>query len=129
MTWRNAAIPGPAVKLRLVRPVGKSMIYQGTLDREQRSASSYHETDQFYVNALCAAREDGRDLMANLRSYLDRKRMEKLENHKSEEPRFIPNTTDLIDLGPNFNMVGTLRCYAYDAQNRLLRTAPASCCS
>ena len=118
VNWKNAAVPGPAVTLRVHRTVGKSMIYQGTLDREQRSASSYREVDQFYVNSLCYAQEDGRDMVANLRNYLDRRRVEHVEKHKEEE-KLLPNSSDLIDMGPNFNMIGTLRCYPFDAQNRL----------
>src|ERR1043165_697858 len=111
LTWRLAVVPGPAVTLRLKRPVGKSMIYQGTLERDQKAASSYHEADAFYLNALCASQEDGRDMVAMLRSFIDRKRTEKLENGKQLE-RSLENSTELIDMGPNFNTVGTnLRCY------------------
>src|SRR5580765_6573227 len=83
VTWRTAVVPGPAVTLRMKRPVGKSMIYQGSLDREQRSASSYHEIDSFYANSLCQSQQDGQDMIAILRSFLDRKRTEKLENGKT----------------------------------------------
>lgn len=107
-----------AVKLRMVRPVNKSMIYEGTLDREQRGKNSYHSVDTFYLNSLCASREEGRDLLAMLRTHLKRTRQEKYENSKPLETAPL-NSTDLIDLGPNFNTVGTLRCYAYDSQNRL----------
>src|SRR5262249_1963439 len=33
--------------------------------------------------------------------------------------RVLENTNELIDLGPNFAMVGTLRCYPFDGQNRI----------
>ncbi|HLX61768.1 MAG TPA: hypothetical protein VKX17_10845 [Planctomycetota bacterium] len=122
IVWRQAIVPGPAVTLRMRRPVSKSMIYQGSLDREQKAASSYHETDTFYLNALCASQSDGRDLMALWRSFLDRKRSEVLENGKKIDKQMM-NSSELIDLGPNFETVGVetnkLRCYAYDSQNRI----------
>lgn len=112
------ATTGGGVLLRLKRPVDKSMIYEGSLDREQRGKSAYHSTDTFYVNVLCKSRDDGRDLLAMLRSHISRKRTEKYENSKPLETAPL-NQTDLIDLGPNFETVGTLRCYPYDSQNRI----------
>src|SRR5437879_774454 len=85
ITWRQPVIPGPAATLRVKHPVSKSMVYQGTLDREQKSASSYHEIDGFYLNAYCAGQEDGRDMLALWRTFLERKRTEKMENGKSIE--------------------------------------------
>ena len=119
LVWHQAVVPGPAVTLRMRRPVAKSMIYQGSLDRDQKAASSYHETDSFYVNALCASQEDGRDMIAFWRTFLDRKRSEVLENGKKIDKQLM-NSGELIDMGPNFNTVGTnLRCYSYDSQNRI----------
>lgn len=119
IVWHQGVVPGPAVTLRMRRPVSKSMIYQGSLDREQKSTSSYRKTDSFYVNALCASQEDGRDMIALWRTFIDRKRSEVLENGKKVD-RSLENSSELIDLGPNFNTVGTnLRCYAYDSQNRI----------
>ncbi|MEI6234551.1 MAG: hypothetical protein WCT04_15970 [Planctomycetota bacterium] len=119
ITWHQAVVPGPAVTLRVNRPMNKSMVYQGAMEREQKSANSYRETNSFYLNALCASQEDGRDQIALWRTYIDRKRSEKLENGKTIE-RALENANELIDMGPNFAIVGpALRCYAFDKQNRL----------
>ena len=119
IVWHQNVVPGPAVTLRLKRVVNKSMVFQGSLDREQKSANSYHETDGFYLNALCANQEDGRDQMAFWRTFTDRRRSEKLETGKTIE-RALDNSNELIDMGPNFSIVGqSLRCYAFDQQNRI----------
>lgn len=119
IVWHQAVVPGPAVTLRLKRPVSKSMVYQGTLDREQKSANSYREVDGFYLNALCTGQEDGRDMMALWRTFTDRKRTEKMESGKTIE-RVLDNANELIDLGPNFSIVGqSLRTYSFDKQNRI----------
>ena len=96
ITWHQAVVPGPAVTLRVNRPMNKSMVYQGAMEREQKSANSYRETNSFYLNALCASQEDGRDQIALWRTYIDRKRSEKLENGKTIE-RALENANELID--------------------------------
>jgi hypothetical protein len=118
LAWRERAVPGPAVTLRLKHLVGKALIYEGALKRTQQSASSYEEEDQFYLNTLCADQQEGRDLLAMWRAFTERKRIEKLENGKTID-RILENANDLINLGPNCSIVGALRCYAYDAQNRV----------
>ncbi len=119
ITWHQGVVPGPAVTLRVKRVIGKSMVFQGSMDREQKSGNSYHEVDTFYLNALCANQEEGRDQMAFWRTFTDRRRNEKLENGKPIE-KVLDNSNDLIDMGPNFSIVGkSLRCYAFDKQNRL----------
>jgi hypothetical protein len=119
IVWHQGVVPGPAVTLRMKRAVNKSMVYQGTLEREQKSANSYKESDGFYLNALCANQEDGRDQMAFWRTFTDRRRSEKLETGKTIE-RALDNSNELIDMGPNFSIVGqSLRCYSFDKQNRI----------
>jgi hypothetical protein len=116
--WSDHVVPGPAVTIQLKRIVGKPLIYEGSIDRTQEALNTYHETGTFYLNELCADRQDGLDLLAVWRTYVDRKRTEKLENGKVINPA-LPNTNDLINLGPNYSIVGTLRCYRYDDFNRL----------
>ncbi len=118
VSWHSAVTPGPAVTLRVKHPFNKSMIYEGTLDREQKSANSYHEVDGFFLNSLCAGREEGRDMVAMQRKFTSRKRTEKSESGKTVD-KPLENSAELIDMGPNFSAVGTLRCYAYDNQNRI----------
>jgi hypothetical protein len=116
--WAERAVPGPATTLRLKRGIGKYLIYEGSLARAQRSGSSYEEADKFYLNVLCADQQEGRDMLAMQRTFFDRKRIEKLENGKTID-RIMENSNDLLNLGPNSSIVGTLRCYAFDPQNRL----------
>ena len=118
VAWTDRVVPGPAVTLRLKRVVGKPLIYEGSIDRTQEAANTYHETGTFYLNELCADRVDGLDLLAVWRTYVERKRTERLENGKTINAA-LPNTNDLINLGPNYSIVGTLRCYRYDDSNRL----------
>jgi hypothetical protein len=118
IVWRAKVTPGPAVTLALKRNVGKVLVYEGTLTRSQKSLNSYDQRDTFYLNVFCADRKDELDRVAIQRTYTNRQRTETLENKKQID-RILPNTTDLINLGPNFDIVGNLRCYAYDAQNRV----------
>ena len=118
IAWREHIVPGAAVMLRLKRTVGKSLIYEGSISRTQQSINSYEEQGTFYLNLLCADSSEGMDQVAIWRTFTDRKRSEKLENGKKIE-RALDNSNELIDLGPNFNIVGSLRCYAFDTQNRL----------
>jgi hypothetical protein len=122
--WTERAVPGPAVTIRMKRNVGKSLIYDGTLERSQQSASSYVETSKFLLNILTADQKEilvkearkRLDLVAIWRTFTERNRTEILENKKKVE-RVLENSNDLINLGPNFEMVGTLRCYGFDGQN------------
>jgi len=122
--WTERAVPGPAVTIRIKRNVGKSLIYDGTLERSQQSASSYVENSKFLLNILAADQKeilvkDARkrlDLVAIWRTFTERNRTEVLENKKKVE-RVLENSNDLINLGPNFEMVGALRCYGFDGQN------------
>jgi hypothetical protein len=116
--WRDHVTPGAAVTIRLKHAVGKSFIYHGSLERAQESDASYRETDEFFVNVLCTDHADGFDLLALWRTFTDRKRTERLPNGKTAAP-VLPNTDDLINLGPNFSIVGSLRCFRYDDCNRL----------
>jgi hypothetical protein len=102
------------------------LIYEGSLDRSQQSASSYVERDTFYLNILTADKKDVMikdqkkrlDMVATWRTFTDRHRTEYLEKDKKKGiDRVLENSSDLINLGPNFEMVGTLRCYPYDSQN------------
>ncbi|HEY3321059.1 MAG TPA: hypothetical protein VGP72_11385 [Planctomycetota bacterium] len=124
VVWREHLVAGPAVLLRMKRGAGKFQVYEGTIERTQRGINSYTESGTFYITAMCAARRDeniaGRnrtlDLIAFRRSFTDRKRTEKRENGKIVE-LVLENTDEKIDLGPNADFVGTLRCHAFDAQN------------
>ena len=118
IVWSDHVTAGPAVTIKLKRNVGKPLIYQGSLDRSQESTNTYHETDTFFLNVLCADRADGLDLIAVWRTYVDRKRVERLANGKEIKPA-LPNSNDLINLGPNYSIVGSLKCYRYDDFNRL----------
>ena len=124
IAWPGKVVPGPEVILRLHRTTGKFLIYEGVLKRTQKSSSSYDEDDKFYLNMLCADQKDGRALLALWRTFTNRKRVEKLANGKTID-RILDESNDLLDLGPNSSLVGTTRCYAYDAQNQLaFRTGP-----
>ena len=116
--WRDRVTPGVAVTIRLKHPVGKSFVYQGSLERVQESEASYRETDEFFLNVLCTKHDEGLDLLALWRTFTDRKRSEKLPNGKTANP-ILQNTDDLINLGPNFSIVGSLRCFRFDECNRL----------
>jgi hypothetical protein len=118
VAWRDRAVPGPSVTLRFRRGTGKSLIYEGTLDRTQQGNNGYIEHSEFYLTALCVEQAEGLDKLAFRRTYLDRKRTEMLEKGKRIE-RALENTDDLVNLGPNFTLVNSLRCYAFDAQNRM----------
>jgi hypothetical protein len=131
VVWAEHVTPGPAVTLRLKRNTGKSLIYEGTMDRSQQSASSYTENGSFYLNVLAVDKKDimvkdqkkRLDLLAVWRTFTDRHRTEFLEKDKRKGiDRVLENTNDLINLGPNFEMVGTLKCYGYDAQNSVAFT-------
>ena len=118
VVWRDRVTPGAGIVISLKRPVGKSLIYDGTLDRSQESENTYHEHDDFLLNVLNAQRDDDYDLMALWRHFTDRKRTEKLENGKTTNP-ILQNSDDLINLGPNYKIVGTLRCYPFKETNQL----------
>ena len=124
INWRERMVAGPAVLLRLKREPGKFLIYEGSLSRTQAGANSYTETGEFYLTVLCADKREETigsgvktlDLLALRRTYTDRSREEKFENGKTVK-RAMENTENLIDIGPNYEVVGALRCHAYDDQN------------
>jgi hypothetical protein len=112
--------------LRIKRNTGKSLIYEGSLDRTQRSANDYIDNSKFYINVLAADKKDVMikeqkkrlDLVSIWRTDTDHHRTEYLEKDKRKGvERVVENKSDLVNLGPNFEMVGTLRCYGYDSQN------------
>jgi hypothetical protein len=117
--WTTQVTPGPAAALRVKFNVGKVLVYEGTLLRSQKSSSSYDERNSFYLTVYCADNQDGLDRLAFRRTYTDRKRTEHLANGKIVE-NVLPagEASDLINLGPNYDDVGNLRCYAFDKQNR-----------
>jgi hypothetical protein len=124
LEWSERVVPGPAVQIRIKRAEGKFLIYEGSLERTQDSINSYVEKDQFYLNVLCAQQRDevinGKnrtiDMMAIGRTFIDRHRTETLENGKTVK-RELVNTEELISIGPNYELVGKLRCHGYDTQN------------
>ena len=118
VVWPEKAVPGQSVTLRLKRAPGKCLIYDGSLERSQQSEASYTEDAQFYLTVLCVEQDGGLDQLAFRRTYLNRNRREVLENGRKID-RILENTDDLVNLGPNCNIIDKLRCYAYDAQNRM----------
>lgn len=118
LVWNEHVTAGAAVTIRLKRNIGKPLIYQGSLDRQQEAENTYHETDTFFLNVLCADHADGLDLVAIWRTFLDRKRTERLANGKTVNAA-LPNSNELIDLGPNYSIVGSLKCFRFDEFNRL----------
>jgi hypothetical protein len=120
LVWKEHVVPGPAVTLRMKRDTGKSLIYEGSLERSQEGPAKYWESGTFYLNVLCArhSEADNMDEVATLRTFTDRKRTETLANGQTKK-LILENTNELINLGPNFSVVGSLQCYKYDAQNRL----------
>jgi|GEM_PF-1813857 len=117
-TWKENAVPGAAVTLRVKRNVGKVLVYDGTLERSQNSKNSFHEMNQYYLSVLCAEQVDGLDHVVMHRVYNERKRNEVLENGKPRDA-LLPNTQEMVNLGADFIPVGAFRCYPIDAQNRL----------
>jgi hypothetical protein len=124
IAWQERVVPGAAVTIRLKRAEGKFLIYEGTLERTQNSHNSYVEKNDFYLNVLCAEQREENingnprtlDMMAIQRTYTNRERTETLQNGKTIN-RALENSADLITLGPNYELVGQLRCYGFDAQN------------
>jgi hypothetical protein len=110
---------GEAVKLRVKREVGKFLIYEGKLHREQKGTNSFIEDSDFYLNVLTTDRRDGLDMVSTMRSYTDRKRKEFLESGKTRTLDALPLNTDQLSLGPNFEQVGVLHCYAHSPQNAI----------
>ncbi|MGD0094329.1 MAG: hypothetical protein ABSE73_30855 [Planctomycetota bacterium] len=117
VAWTQKFVPGQSVTLRLKHTPGQSLLYEGSIKRSQQSAARYDESGEFYLTVLCVEQADGFDQLAIRRTYLDRKRLEVLENGKKID-RILPNTDEIVNLGPSFNLVNKLRCYAFDAQNR-----------
>lgn len=119
-TWEQPAVPGSAVLLRLKRPVGKTLIYEASQERRQEGANKVVETGQFYLTFtnLGPTASGGLDQVAIVRSYLDRSRKVTLKNKKVVD-ELQPNSTEYVNLGPNFETVGRQRCYAFNAQNNV----------
>jgi hypothetical protein len=119
INWSERAVPGPAVLLRLKQKTNKLLIYEGVASRAQRADSSYDEKSAFYLGVYCANQtDDGIKYLCLQRTYTDRKRTEFLANKKKVD-QVLPTSTDLINLGPNFQMVGEYRCYGFNGQNRM----------
>jgi len=118
VAWPERFVPGQSVTLRLKRAPGRGLIYEGALERSQQSDASYNESAEFYLTVLCKQQDGALDQLAFRRTYLNRSRHEVLENGRKID-RILENTDDLVNLGPNFSIIDTLRCYAYDAQNRV----------
>jgi len=117
--WEQGVTPGNAVLLRVNRQVGKFLIYEGTLAREQRAVNSFTEDTAFYLNVYTADKRDGLDLVTIQRSYTDRKRVEMLESKQKRVMDALPLSNEQVNLGPNFDLVGVLRCYAHSTQNAI----------
>lgn len=117
--WEQGVTPGNAVQLRVNRQVGKFLIYDGTLSREQRAVNSFTEDTAFYLNVYTADKRDGLDMVTIQRSYTDRKRVELLESKQKRVMDALPLTNEQVNLGPNFDLVGVLRCYAHSPQNAI----------
>jgi len=117
--WEQGVTPGNSVLLRVNRQVGKFLIYEGTLSREQRAINSFTEDTAFYLNVYTADKRDGLDMVTIQRSHTDRKRVEMLENKQKRVMDALPLTNEQINLGPNFDLVGVLRCYAHSPQNAI----------
>lgn len=122
--WKEHVVPGAAVTLRLKRAAHKQLLYDGSIDRSQRSNTSYSEQDSFILSVGCADQKNvpinGQDkildMLALRRTYTDRKRIETLENGKSTNVA-LPNIDELINMGPNFDVVDGMKCYAFDDRN------------
>jgi hypothetical protein len=119
VNWSERAVPGPAVLLRLRQKTNKLLIYEGASVRSQKAESSYEEKSGFYLGVYCASQNDeGIKHLCLQRTYTDRQRSEVLANKKKVE-QALPNSTDLVNLGPNFQMIGEYRCYGFNTQNRM----------
>jgi len=114
---------GQRVELRLNRGLRKPLMYEGSFERTQASENKATETGTFYITYFCANKVPEKndrtlDLVAIRRTFLERTRVEELENKKKID-RIMPITDDLIDLGPNFKEEGGLRLYGIDAQHNV----------
>ena len=124
VVWTQKVVPGPAIEIRLKRNLNKVLVYEGSLDRSQQAATSYSEQDKFIATIVCASKKNevikGQnkelDMLAIRRTFTERKRSETLESGRKLAP-VLPNTEDLINLGPNFDVINQVHCYAFDNQN------------
>jgi len=114
---------GNGVELRQNRDLRKPLMYEGSFERTQTGDNKATETGTFYITYFCANKVPEKndrvlDLVAIRRTFLERTRVEVLENNKKID-RIMPITDDLIDLGPNFKEEGGLRLYGIDAQHNV----------
>jgi hypothetical protein len=103
------------------RNVGKVLVYEGSFDRQQTGTNKATESGSFYITYYTAERDRAGanlDLVAIRRTFLDRKRTETMEQGKTVD-KVLPNSEELIELGPNFKDAQGLRCYGFDAQSNI----------
>ena len=110
---------GNGTLLRLNHPLGKPLIYDVTFNRKMSGPSKFTETNSYYLYTFSNKKVDNLDLLSMVRSYTARNRDDVYENKKKVLGKILPMAPESVDLGPNFQVIGNQRCYAFDGQNNI----------